>query len=112
MAKKKRNMFTSHSKPMALSLTHGGLTSIYVRVSIAVYTYANATWPAAAAAAKRNGLTLVDLVRPLTFHSSISAGASTDVTFAASINGSLMMLTVNCFVASIFSLVSLDFCGV
>jgi hypothetical protein len=76
-----------------------------------LYVREYVTWPAAAVAAKRNGLTLVDLVRPLMFHSSISAGASTDVTFAASINGSLMMLTVNCFVASIFSLVSLDFCG-
>lgn len=102
-------MPTSHSKLMALSLTHGGLTSIYVRASIAVNTYANDTWSTTAAAAKRNGLTLADLVRPLMSHSSISAGASTVVIFAASMNGSLTMLTVNCFVASIFSLVSFDF---
>jgi len=72
----------SHSKPIALSLTQGGRTSM-----------------------------LEALVRPLTSHSSISAGASTAATFAASINGSLIMLTVNSFVARMFSLVSLGFRG-
>jgi hypothetical protein len=59
----------------------------------------------------RKGHTLEALVRPLTSHSSISAGASTAAIFAASMNGSLIMLTVNSFVASMFSLVSLGFRG-
>lgn len=56
-------------------------------------------------------LTLRAIVKPLISHSFTSAGASTDVTFAASTNGSLMMLTVNSFVECMFSLLSLGLEG-
>lgn len=44
-------------------------------------------------------------------HSSTLAGASIDVLFAASMNGSLIILTVNSFVASMFSWVSFGLRG-
>lgn len=56
-------------------------------------------------------LTLGSFVSPLTNHSSTSAGASTEVELAASTKGSLMIFTVNSFVARMFSLVSLGFFG-
>jgi hypothetical protein len=56
-------------------------------------------------------LTEGSIVNPLNFHSSVDAGASTDVILAASANSSLMMFTVNCFVLRMFSLVSFGLLG-
>jgi hypothetical protein len=56
-------------------------------------------------------LTLRAIVKPLSSHSFTSAGASTDVTFAASTNGSLTMLIVNSFVVIVFSRLSLSLLG-
>ena len=50
--------------------------------------------------------TLFSRVRPLIIHSSLSAGDSTEVEFAASTIPSVTMLIVNSFVEIIFSLVS------
>lgn len=47
--------------------------------------------------------TLGVVVKPLRIHSSTDAGASTAVQLAASAKASLMMLTVNSFVANMFS---------
>lgn len=58
------------------------------------------------------GRTLGIGVRPLRTHSSISGGAFTEVAFAASIKGSLIIETVNCLVARMFSRLSLGFPGV
>lgn len=57
----------------------------------------------------QRGLTLGSGVRPARSHSSTSGGASTEVALAASTKGSLMMLTVNSLVASMFSRLSLGF---
>jgi hypothetical protein len=50
--------------------------------------------------------TLSSLVKPLIIHSSVSAGDSTDVEFAASTKDSVIMLTVNSLVEMILFLVS------
>lgn len=55
----------------------------------------------------RKERTLGSGVNPLTTHSSTSGGASIEVAFAASKNGSLIMFTVNVFVAKILSRVFL-----
>ena len=54
--------------------------------------------------------TLGSLVNPLPIHSSTSSGASMDVKLAFVTNGSDMILTVNSFVARMFSLVSFSLC--
>lgn len=59
-----------------------------------------------------NRLTLRAIVNPLNAHISTCSGASIDVTFAASTNGSLTMLTVNSLVAIMFARVSSGFCDV
>ena len=51
-------------------------------------------------------LTLGAFVRPEIPHSLTSRGESSDVMFAFSTNGSLMMLTVNCFIFLMLSAVS------
>lgn len=51
-------------------------------------------------------LTLGSRVRPESGHSLMLAGRSSEVMFAFSTNGSLIMLTVNCFVALMFCVVS------
>jgi hypothetical protein len=52
-------------------------------------------------------LTLGSWVKPEMFHSLTSGGASTDVSLAASANGSLIKFTTNCFVARMLSRVFL-----
>ena len=54
--------------------------------------------------------TLGSVVNPLPIHSFTSLGALIDVKLAFAMNGSDMMLTVNSFVARIFSLVSFSPC--
>ena len=94
-------VFTSHSIPTALSCTRGGFTVV-------------CTWRLGITQDSQDhseGHTLSSGVSPLTIHSLMCSGASIAHAFAASTNGSLMILTVNSFVALIFSLVSFGFRG-
>lgn len=88
---------TSHSILKALSFTRAGLTWICI-------TYISELM----CREYKMLLTLGSLVKPLSNHSFTSGGASTEQTFALSTHGSLMIPTVNSFVALILAAVSLD----
>jgi len=93
-------ILTSHSMLAALSWTLAGFTDNYIVAEQVTSSFATA-----------DALTLGSGVKPVMGHSSTSYGASSDETFDASTNGSLIILTTNSFVARIFSRESLGIRG-
>jgi hypothetical protein len=81
----------------ALSFTRAGLTYTYMKIIMRLDHYLKSLLL----------LTLGSWVRPEMSHSLTSAGASTDVSLAASTNGSLIKFTTNSLVARMLSRVFL-----